>query len=127
MVPYVAITEDITVTVRPAYLDDKSDFFARRFVFGYYICIENGGNVPVRLLQRHWRIREDGGRLQVVDGAGVIGKQPFIGPGDMHSYSSFSVLTTFTGTMEGHYTMARANGELFRVAIPRFDLRAMAN
>ena len=33
MVPYVATTEDITVPVRPAYLDQPSDFFSKRFVF----------------------------------------------------------------------------------------------
>lgn len=127
MVPYVATTKNIRVTVRPVYLDSKTSFFARRFVFGYFIRIENVSEMPVRLLRRHWRIEESGGRTQMVDGAGVIGKQPLINPGADHSYSSYSVLSTFTGTMEGHYLMERADGERFRVEIPRFDLRAMAN
>ncbi len=127
MVPYVATTENIKVTVRPVYLDSKTSYFARRFVFGYFVKIENKGDNPVRLLRRHWRIQEQGGRLQVVDGAGVIGQQPLIAPGDEHTYTSYSVLGTFTGTMEGHYTMERNSGEHFRVEIPRFDLRAMAN
>ena len=127
MVPYVATTHDITVTVRPVYLDSESDYFERRFVFGYFVKIENEGVLPVRLLRRHWRIEEKGGRRHEVDGAGVIGKQPLIAPGQEHSYSSYSVLKTFTGAMEGYYTMERASGEQFRVVIPRFDLQAMAN
>lgn len=127
MIPYIATTEDITVTVRPVYLDSQSDFFEKRFVFGYFIRIENHSLVEIQLLRRYWRIEEYGGRVQEVDGEGVIGKQPLIAPGGEHTYSSYSVLKTFEGTMEGYYTMERPDGERFRVLIPRFNLRAMAN
>ena len=127
MIPYEATTENIRVTVRPVYLDSRTNYFARCFVFGYHVKIENVSDAPVRLLRRHWRIQEASGRLQLVNGAGVIGVQPLIAPGAQHTYSSYSVLGSFTGTMEGHYIMERENGEQFRVNIPRFDLRAMAN
>ncbi|MFQ5571386.1 MAG: Co2+/Mg2+ efflux protein ApaG [Rhodothermales bacterium] len=127
MVPYVATTEDITVTVRPAYLDSQSDFFEKRFVFGYFVQIENHSLVEVQLLRRFWRIEESSGRVQEVEGEGVIGKQPLISPGDTHQYSSYSVLSSFEGTMEGFYTMERPDGERFRVTIPRFHLRAHVN
>ena len=127
MVPYIATTQDITVVVRPVYLDHESDFFKRRFVFGYVISIQNHGTAAVRLLRRYWRIQEEGGECKEVDGVGVIGKQPLIVPGGEHSYNSYSILQTFSGSMEGYYTMERAGGQIFRVAIPRFDLRAMAN
>ena len=127
MIPYVATTEDITVTVRPVYLDSQSDFFNKRFVFGYFIRIENHSLVEVQLLRRYWRIEEYGGRVQEVEGKGVIGKQPLILPGADHTYSSYSILNTFEGAMEGHYTMERPDGERFRVVIPRFNLRALAN
>jgi len=127
MVPYVSTTEDITVTVRPVYLDSRSDFFEKRFVFGYFIHIENQSLREVQLLRRYWRIEEATGRVQEVEGEGVIGKQPLILPGTAHTYSSYSVLTSFEGTMEGHYLMERPGGERFRVYIPRFNLCAMAN
>ena len=127
MVPYIATTDDITVTVRPVYLDSQSDFFEKRFVFGYFIRIENRGGAEVQLLRRYWRIEEYGGRVQEVEGQGVIGKQPLIAPGAEHTYSSYSILATFEGAMEGYYTMERPDGERFRVVIPRFNLRAMAN
>lgn len=127
MVPYVATTDEITVTVRPVYLDSQSDIMNRRFVFGYFIQIENGGGEAVQLLRRHWTIRDANGHVQEVEGEGVIGEQPVIPAGDSHSYNSFCVLETFEGSMEGTYLMERANGERFRIAIPRFDLRAAAN
>ncbi len=127
MVPYVATTEDITVTVRPVYLDNQSDYFEKRFVFGYFIRIENKSLDEVQLLRRRWLIREAHGKVQEVEGEGVIGQQPILAPGGAHQYSSYCVLNTMEGIMEGHYVMERANGERFRVVIPRFDLRARAN
>jgi ApaG protein len=127
MIPYVATTHDIKVVVRPVYLDNQSDVMSRRFVFGYFIRIENLGDEEVQLLRRHWYIHDGNGRLQEVEGAGVIGQQPVIAPGGVHEYNSFCVLETFTGSMEGTYLMQRPNGERFRIAIPRFDLRAAAN
>ncbi len=127
MVPYIATTAAITVTVRPVYLDSQSDFMIRRFVFGYLIEINNNSEGEVQLLRRHWYIRDSNGRVQEVEGDGVIGEQPVILPGRNHKYSSYCVLETFEGSMEGTYLMQRPSGERFKIAIPRFDLRAAAN
>lgn len=127
MVPYFATTSEITVTVRPVYLDSQSDFMNRRFVFGYLIEISNEGPEEVQLLRRHWYIRDSTGRTQEVEGDGVVGEQPIILPGDRHKYSSYCVLETFEGSMEGTYLMQRPSGERFKIAIPYFDLRAAAN
>lgn len=127
MITYAETTERITVTVRPAYLDSHSDFVNQRFAFGYAIEIENHGSEEVQLLRRHWTIRETTGRVQEVEGEGVIGQKPIIGPGEVHQYSSFCILQSFEGSMEGTYLMQRPNGARFRISIPRFDLRAAAN
>ncbi len=127
MIPYVATTEDVTVTVRPIYLDAPSDFFKKEFAFGYSVEIRNDGPNEVQLLRRHWIIEEWGGRLQDVEGEGVIGEQPVIAPGGTHQYASMCVINSFGGTMEGTYLMQRENGERFRAVIPRFPLHAAAN
>lgn len=127
MIPYVAITDDIAVTVRPVYLDGQSDVLARRFVFGYFVRIENRGDTEVQLLRRHWTISDGNGRVQEVEGEGVVGNTPVIAPGESHEYNSFCTIETFEGSMEGTYLMERARGARFRVAIPKFDLRAAAN
>lgn len=127
MIAYASTTADITVTVRPVYLDEQSDFFSRRFVFAYFIRIENNGSEEVQLLRRHWFIREETGHVQEVEGEGVIGEQPVIAPSGVHEYNSFCIIESFEGTMEGNYLMQRSNGARFRVGIPLFHLRAASN
>ena len=124
---YIATTEDITVSVRPVYLDGQSDLLSRKFVFAYYIRIENKSHHKVQLLRRHWFIRDSNGDVKEVEGEGVVGKQPVITPGTSHEYNSYCVLSTFEGVMEGTYQMVRPNGEIFYVVVPRFTLRAAAN
>jgi ApaG protein len=125
--PYSATTEHITISVRPVYIDAQSDALVRKFVFAYFVRIENHSTENVQLLRRHWFINHAGGRVEEVEGEGVVGKQPTIAPGTAHEYNSFCILETFEGSMEGTYLMQKASGEYFRVAIPRFTLRAMAN
>ena len=124
---YTATTDDIVVTVRPVYLDGQSNQIERKFVFAYFIRIENRSTESVQLLRRHWFIASGDGDVQEVEGEGVVGRQPVIPPGEAHEYNSFCVLRTFEGSMEGTYLMAREGGEQFNVTIPRFVLRAAAN
>ena len=109
------------------YLDGQSDLMARKFVFAYFIRIENNGVEKVQLLRRHWFIQDSVGDVKEVEGEGVVGKQPVIAPGGAHEYNSYCVLETFEGTMEGTYQMLRPNGEVFYVVVPRFTLRALSN
>jgi ApaG protein len=127
MTQYTATTEQITITVRPIYLAGQSDIVARKFVFAYFVRIENNSNEPIQLLRRHWFIHDSTGDIKEVEGAGVVGKQPMILPGKSHEYNSFCVLESFEGYMEGTYLVKRKNGEQFHTTIPRFTLRAMAN
>ncbi len=127
MVPYSSITGDIHVIVRPVYLDGQSDVMNRRFVFGYFVRIENRSGSDVQLLRRHWYVHDASGKIQEIEGEGVIGRQPIIAPGEAHEYNSFCVLETFSGYMEGFYLMERARGDRFHVKIPKFSLHAAAN
>jgi len=124
---YTETTEDITVTVRPVYLDGQSDVIAHKFVFAYFVRIENNGPTPVQLLRRHWFIHNSAGEVKEVEGDGVVGKKPTILPKSFHEYNSFSVLETFEGFMEGTYLLQRPSGDQFSVKIPRFTLRARPN
>ena len=127
MTTYTATTEGIRITVQPVYLDGQSDVLQRKFVFAYFIRIENGSSQTVQLMRRQWFIRHSSGRIEEVEGEGVVGRQPTIRPGSSHEYNSYCVLETMEGAMEGTYLMKRENGENFRVAIPTFTLRAMGN
>ncbi|MBI4428228.1 MAG: Co2+/Mg2+ efflux protein ApaG [Ignavibacteriales bacterium] len=124
---YACTTEGVKITVRPVFLDGQSNAIERKFVFAYFVTIENKSNEPVQLLRRHWFIHDSKESVKEVEGEGVIGKQPTIMPGESHEYNSFCVLETMEGFMEGTYLMQRPSGEQFKVKIPRFHLRAATN
>jgi ApaG protein len=121
---YQSLTDGIRVTVKPRFSLAESDPAEGSFVFSYHIKMENLGSQAAQLLFRHWHIHDAGGDDQEVDGEGVVGQQPMLGPGAMHEYQSFCVLTSPAGFMEGYYTFVRPDGSRFRVAIPRFQLEA---
>ncbi len=127
MAIFSEITENIKVSVRPLYLETESNVLSRKFVFAYFITIENLSSDTVQLLRRHWIITHHTGKVEEVEGEGVIGKQPVIAPGQKHEYNSFCILESLEGFMEGTYTMKRSNGSTFGITIPRFILRAMDN
>jgi ApaG protein len=118
-----SVTSGIRVTARPYFAPEHSDMSAPRYVFVYRIRIENVGQHTAQLLWRHWYIHDDVAGDTEVDGAGVIGEQPILAPGDVHEYESFCVLQGASGHMEGYYLFRRSDGEEVRVTIPRFLLQ----
>jgi ApaG protein len=119
---YEKATEGIRVRVRPRFSLAESDPLEGTFVFFYDVTVANEGAVPAQLLFRHWRIHDSAGSDSLVDGEGVIGQQPSLEPGGSHEYTSFCVLSSPAGYMEGYFTFARPDGERFRVEVPRFQL-----
>jgi ApaG protein len=119
---YSEITRDIRITVRPFYLEDQSSPEEMHFVWAYHVRIENQGPRTVQLRNRYWRITDSLGRIQEVRGAGVVGEQPVLRPGEAFEYTSGTPLTTPSGIMVGTYQMESESGELFEVKIPAFSL-----
>jgi ApaG protein len=116
--------EGIDVRVRPSFSLARSDPADGTFVFSYRVEVENLGVDPARLMFRHWLIHDATGEDTEVDGEGVVGEQPVLYPGDVHTYSSFCVLESPAGYMEGYFIFLRPDGREFRVAVPRFHLEA---
>lgn len=117
-----ARTHRIRVEVETAYLDEQSEPGEQRFVFAYTITIRNEGEVPARLLTRHWIITDANGKVQEVRGEGVVGEQPYLQPGQGFRYSSGAVLETPVGSMQGSYQMLADDGLHFDAPIPAFRL-----
>ena len=113
---------DIAVDVATRFLADQSAPEDGRFVFAYTIRISNRGQVPARLLSRHWVITDDNGKVQEVRGEGVVGEQPWLRPGDDFEYTSGAVLETALGTMTGSYQMLADDGTHYDAAIAPFTL-----
>jgi ApaG protein len=119
---YSAVTHSIKVTVKPVYLEDQSSPTENHYVWAYHVRIENQGDSTVQLRSRYWRITDGLGRLQEVRGAGVVGEQPVLKPGDAFEYTSGTPLPTPSGIMTGTYEMESAGGDRFDIKIPAFSL-----
>jgi ApaG protein len=117
-----SVRHRISIDVETTYLDDQSEPREQRYVFAYTITIRNEGEVPAKLLTRHWIITDANGRVQEVRGDGVVGEQPYLKPGQGFRYSSGAVLETPVGTMQGSYQMIADDGAQFDAPIAAFRL-----
>jgi len=113
---------DIRIQVATTYVDDESEPDSDRYVFAYTITISNSGEVPAQLISRHWIITDANGKVQEVNGDGVVGEQPKLNPGEEFRYSSGAVLETPVGAMQGLYRMEADGGISFDALIAPFTL-----
>ena len=120
--PNETITRGIRIIVQPEFLPDRSDPGAGNFLFAYHITIRNEGDVPVKLLSRHWIITDGSGKQEEVRGPGVVGEQPHLQPGEGFRYTSACPLPTPVGSMEGSFQMVTDAGEAFDALIKPFTL-----
>jgi len=120
--PYRAVTRQIEVKVIPRFMPERSSPENGYFFWAYTITLTNLGGETVQLKTRHWRITDAQGRLQEVRGAGVVGEEPVLRPGENLEYTSGVPLPTPSGFMTGTYGMVSAAGEPFDIDIPAFSL-----
>ncbi len=68
----------LNISTQVNYLAEQSDEMDNRFVFSYTITLTNVGDMPVKLLSRHWIITDANREVQEVRGQGVVGEQPVL-------------------------------------------------
>jgi len=117
-----AVTRGIRVNVHARYVAERSRPMMNEFFFAYTIRISNEGRETVQLVSREWLITDAEGRTEEVRGAGVVGEQPVLAPGEAFEYTSACPLTTPFGSMRGTYQMVTEGGERFDAEIARFQL-----
>jgi ApaG protein len=112
----------ILVEATPYFIEGQSVPEQNRYVFAYTVTITNVGSAPARLMTRHWLITDANGKIQEVNGEGVVGEHPYLTPGDSFRYTSAAMIETPVGVMQGKYQMLSDSGESFKAAIPKFTL-----
>ena len=120
---YRALTRSIEVTVTPRFVADRSSPQNGYYFWAYTIEITNHSRETVQLKTRHWRITDGLGRLQEVQGPGVVGEEPVLKPGESFEYTSGVPLPTPTGFMAGTYGMISGD-KSFEIEVPAFSLDA---
>jgi ApaG protein len=120
---YTQVTNDISISVQPAYEAADSNPAIGKFIYSYQVTIENLSNDLVKLLTRHWHIVDSIQIKREISGEGVIGQQPELHPGDVFQYMSWCPLNSPIGKMYGTYTFINLDKKTtFTVDIPEFVL-----
>ena len=119
-----ATTHNVRVEVLSQYSPENSQPLQGKWVFQYTVRITNQGTDTVQLVSRHWIITDATDHTTEVQGEGVVGQQPVLGPGESFKYSSWCPLETPFGSMRGTYQMVRDGGGQFEAEIAPFALRA---
>ena len=112
----------IVVEAISYFLQEQSAPEKDRYVFAYTITIRNKSQKGAKLMSRQWIITDSNGKIEEIEGDGVVGKQPYLKPDDVFRYTSGAVIETPVGVMEGSYFFVDEDGEHFIAAIPRFTL-----
>lgn len=115
-------TRGIRVQVRSQYLPERSSPRDGQYLFAYHIRIANEGDETAQLVSREWIISDADGRVERVQGPGVVGETPVLSPGEAFEYTSFCPLKTAVGSMHGTYQMVTASGDRFDAVISPFTL-----
>ncbi len=119
---YEAETNGVFVRATPMFIEEESSPEQGRYLWAYHIEIENRGARTLQLKTRHWRITDREGRVQHVDGPGVVGQQPVLGPGERFEYTSGCPLSAPSGVMQGTYDLTDDGGVSVVAQIPLFVL-----
>lgn len=119
---YQHVSHGITVQVTVEYVPQEPGRGRERFFWAYHITMINGSTVTAQLKTRHWTITDAHGRVETVNGPGVVGETPVLKPGESYSYASGCPLNTPSGTMSGHYMFATETGEALKIIVPAFSL-----
>jgi ApaG protein len=117
-----ATTRGIRVEVEASYVPERSAPERSQYFFSYNVRVSNVGGEAAQLVSRRWVITDGDGKVQVVEGPGVVGEQPLLAPGASFEYTSFCPLPTAYGTMHGAYRMVCPGGDTFDATIAPFTL-----
>ncbi|ESN97528.1 hypothetical protein HELRODRAFT_102065 [Helobdella robusta] len=123
-------TRNITIQVHTAFLPERS--YVEHYTHAYLVRFSVGPSPPLssvdsddgtcQLVSRHWEIA-DGEKVDVVDGAGVIGAYPIFKPNSKFSYVSCVVLHNLVGSMKGHFTVKNLRtNEKYQLIVPEFKM-----
>lgn len=117
------ITSGIQISVTAVFRSDLSEVTETQYFFNYHIEISNTNSFEVQLISRDWYIFDSLSESRYVSGAGVVGEQPILKPGEFYNYTSGADLQSELGMMKGFYTFRNlTDGTLFEVFVPTFLL-----
>ena len=89
--------------------------------FIYFITISNLSQTTVTLNGRRWMIKYENGHQDIIDGVGIVGKEPTLACGESFSYNSYHTATC-NCIAHGAFHGFEASGFAIHVRIPEFQM-----
>ena len=122
MPPPLTELEGLRVTVdRVTFMPQLDAPKDRPFPFVYFITIHNDSAETVTIKGRKWVVTDARGETIVVEGDGVVGKNPRLETGEHFSYNSYHTIGA-DSVAEGAYIGVTDDGRPVLVRIPRFEM-----
>ncbi|GAB4824002.1 hypothetical protein N2152v2_011048 [Parachlorella kessleri] len=132
------VSHGVRVQVKSQYIKWQSRPRENQFVFGCTTRIVNEGPSTIQLRSSHWHVLDAELGHQDISGAGALGEQVVLRPGEAYEFQPSCLLPTPAGVVEGRFEvwtlcagsaglLAAGWGEPFEVAIPRVGLKFEVN
>ncbi len=119
----VSQTDGITVSARSVLLDSVPS--AAKYLWGYYLCIENNSDHKIQLVGKDWNITDDKGNLYSDTSAGFKGELPELEPGEFFEFTSEAPLKSPCAVFYGSCKIL-ADGHQSEIKIPTFNFSSHA-
>lgn len=116
-------TDGIVVSAGPVLVDQED--LQNKYMWGYYLCIENNSSEKIRLLGKDWNITDDKGNLYNDSSAGFKGELPELEPGEVFEYTSYAPLKAANAVFYGSCKVeAFGQNKIKNIKVPTFSLSA---
>ena len=113
-------TDGIVVSAGPVLVDEEAE---NRYMWGYYLCIENNTPKKIQLLGKDWNITDDKGNRFNDSSMGFKGELPELEPGEYFEYTSYAPLQAKNAVFYGSCKV-KSDGIESNVKVPTFSLSA---
>lgn len=116
--------KDVKIDTEAIFLKKTADSKKMdQYYWVYRIVITNKKEKAIQLLSREWTIIDQNGKVEQINGIGVVGEQPVIEAEQSYEYTSFVCLGVESGIMQGLYEFIETDtGNHFKAKIPAFSL-----
>ena len=124
-----AATDDIVISACTVELDEneKDVFNAGKYVYGYYLCIENNSSEKISLVGKHWNITDAKCNNFCDDTQGFKGEIPTLEPGEYFEFTSIAPLTTPNAVFYGSCKVVKESAGVSEdIKIPTFILGTLS-
>ena len=90
--------------------------------FIYFITISNLSEHTITLRGRRWVLRDADGHSHVIEGEGIVGKEPTLAPGENYTYNSYH-MTHCDCVATGSFHGIDSSGYPIHLRIPEIEMK----